>query len=236
MNISLCIPTLNRWNFLKDNIPHYLTNPYISEIVICDENGEDVKKIKNVFTDPKIKTFINSEILGPFKNKEKVVLHASNQVICLIDSDNFAPIEYFEAWLTYIKNNGFDDKTVYCPEKLYEHKNSNFVRFDFTCWRGQQITKENIKELFYKNNMGILLNTGNYIFSKDVYLKALTPSHLTKYEYGIDVFTKNRWLLDEMCKLVVVPNMNYIHTRHQGSYYLQTHNNIDHKEYDKLYV
>jgi hypothetical protein len=49
--LSLCIPTKNRWNFLKVNIPKYLENPYINEIVICDENGEDAKMIQETFKD-----------------------------------------------------------------------------------------------------------------------------------------------------------------------------------------
>jgi hypothetical protein len=37
--LTLCIPTMNRWSFLEKNIAEYLKNPYIDDIVICDENA-----------------------------------------------------------------------------------------------------------------------------------------------------------------------------------------------------
>lgn len=77
--ISLCIPTKNRWKFLQNYIPKYLTNPYIDEIVICDENGEDKKLIETTFPkNSKIRVYQNSAILGPFRNKQKVASLAKN--------------------------------------------------------------------------------------------------------------------------------------------------------------
>ena len=44
---SLCIPTLNRFDeYLKINLPKYLDNKLIDEIIISDENGNDINKIK----------------------------------------------------------------------------------------------------------------------------------------------------------------------------------------------
>jgi hypothetical protein len=76
--ISLCIPTMNRWGFLKNNIPKYLENPYINEIVICDETGEDAALILTHFINPKIKVFTNEQRLGGYLNKNKVVSLATN--------------------------------------------------------------------------------------------------------------------------------------------------------------
>ena len=57
--LSLCIATMDRWDFLKVNLPQYLTNPYISEIIISDENGHDAEKIRATFNDPKIHISVN---------------------------------------------------------------------------------------------------------------------------------------------------------------------------------
>jgi hypothetical protein len=47
---SLAIPTMDRYDeFLKEYLPKYINNKYISEIVICDENGEGYKKIQDDF-------------------------------------------------------------------------------------------------------------------------------------------------------------------------------------------
>ena len=56
---TLCITTLDRFKtFLKKNIPKYLENELISEIIISDENGNDIKLIQEHFPNvPKLKLF-----------------------------------------------------------------------------------------------------------------------------------------------------------------------------------
>ena len=40
IKFTLCIPTMNRFdNFLKRNLPYFIQEPRIDQIVICDENG-----------------------------------------------------------------------------------------------------------------------------------------------------------------------------------------------------
>ena len=55
INISLCIPTMDRFDkFLKGYLEQYikfLQDGIISEIVICDENGNDHKKIMDKYGD-----------------------------------------------------------------------------------------------------------------------------------------------------------------------------------------
>ena len=56
---TLCIPTLNRFDdFLSKYLPKYLENNLINEIIITDENGDDVNKIKNAFSNSKLKLFV----------------------------------------------------------------------------------------------------------------------------------------------------------------------------------
>ena len=41
---------MNRYDdFLSIYLPKYLSNPYIDEILINDENGNDYSKIKKIF-------------------------------------------------------------------------------------------------------------------------------------------------------------------------------------------
>ena len=41
---SLCIATMDRYDtFLSKNLPKYLANDLISEIIITDENGNDAE-------------------------------------------------------------------------------------------------------------------------------------------------------------------------------------------------
>lgn len=109
IQLSLCIPTMNRWEYLKEYLPKYIANPYISEIVICDETGDDILQIQNHSQSKKLKLFQNESKLGAYKNKNKVVSLASHEFVCLMDSDNFADIDYFDAWHRYINNNQIDN-------------------------------------------------------------------------------------------------------------------------------
>ena len=81
----------------KKKLTEYLKNELVSEIIITDENGEDVKKIEDFFQkNPKLKLFTNEKQLGPFLNKIKACSFASNEWIVLMDSDNFADINYLQ--------------------------------------------------------------------------------------------------------------------------------------------
>ena len=89
---SLCIPTMDRFDgFLHRYLEKYLDNELITEIIITDENGNDINKIKNIYTEnAKLKLYKNTNRLGPFLNKIKACSLANNEWIVLMDSDNFA--------------------------------------------------------------------------------------------------------------------------------------------------
>ena len=73
---------MRRWVFLEKYIPLYLENPYIDEIVIVDETGEDYAKIVSKYSsEPKIRVYQNDKCLGPFLNKLKCMNYATNDWI-----------------------------------------------------------------------------------------------------------------------------------------------------------
>jgi glycosyltransferase involved in cell wall biosynthesis len=224
--ISLCIPTYNRFDkFLSINIPKYLENPYIHEIIISDEDGNDIEKIKTHFpNENKLKLFKNDSRLGPFLNKDTAVSYASNEWVCLMDSDNFAPIPYFDAWANYIKANGIDKKNVYLPIQTIPQPNHG--GFNYTDFKDIILEKSNVR---YNNieRMSCMLNTGNYIFHRDNFLetKNIMPELHSKLDVQ-DVFFKNALLLLNDSKLIVVPNMMYHHIVHDGSFFTNNVSNF----------
>jgi hypothetical protein len=235
--LSLCIPTKNRWNFLKINIPKYLDNPFIDEIVICDENGNDAKMIQETYKDnEKIKVYVNDRILGPFFNKRKVVSLAKNDFVCLMDSDNFAPLSYFEAWNTYIKENDLKENTVYCPARTIPQ--SNHEGFDYRKFIGSY-NFDQCKKNYHNNVFGTMLNTGNYIFNKNLFMKAESDYSLEDMDksYKVcDVLYQNYLLLSKYnAILTLVPNMEYDHIVHGGSYYMETCNQLDMNKFNILF-
>ena len=43
--LTIAIPTMKRWDFLKNTLPTYLARPEVGEVIICDETGDDVNEI-----------------------------------------------------------------------------------------------------------------------------------------------------------------------------------------------
>ena len=82
---SLCIPTMNRYDdFLAKNLPNYIKNEYINEIIITDEDGNDIDKIMSTFpNNEKLNLIKNETKLGPFLNKHKACSFAKNEWIVL---------------------------------------------------------------------------------------------------------------------------------------------------------
>ena len=111
---SLCIPTMDRFDiFLSRYLVKYLDNEYINEIIITDENGNDIEKIKNMFGDNnKLVLIKNEKCLEPFLNKLKVCSLAKNEWIVLMDSDNFAYKDYFIVAKKYIEEKIGEQKNI----------------------------------------------------------------------------------------------------------------------------
>lgn len=229
MKISLCIPTFNRFDpFLRMYLPKYIENPWIDEIVICDENGEDIRHIQAHFDDNTLTKFVlmkNDTRLYAYRNKEKVVKMAKNDWICLMDSDNFAPISYFEAWQSYIDEHGCETDRVYMPIQTITSMKENedcSIGFDFSEHLNMTYDNSNIGE-YDIEKMGCFLNTGNYIFHRsnfDTVFYDKTYQDLLNDIYAVDVVFKNALMMAKGVKFSVVPNMRYYHIVHGGSFFL----------------
>ena len=238
--LSLCIPTMDRWDFLKVNLPQYLANPYISEIVITDENGHDAEKIRTTFHDPKISVYVNGSRLGGFLNKQRVVSLAKNKFVCLIDSDNFAPLSYFEAWAKYLNGATPSENTIYSPYRTIPQ--ADHEGFDYSFAKGVSITAKEYKYIWRTIPVSRLLyNTGNFIVSKALYDTAAIPFRAEflgahKGPGPLDVMFQHylMWTYKSMV-LCVVPGMDYHHKVHDGSYYLKESATIDTAAFEGLY-
>jgi glycosyltransferase involved in cell wall biosynthesis len=230
---------MNRWDkFLSGYIREYLKNPYIDEIVICDETGEDAKKITESFGDnPKVRVFVNEKCLGAYRNKEKVVSLAKNDFVCLMDSDNFAPESYFRAWLAYLNGSAPDERTIYMPCRTIPQPNHS--GFDYSKFSGRSYTKDTYKHFYHDEPGNVACNTGNYILPKKFYTETVPGpvlEHCADTCFGVDVLFKNHILWENGATAVVVPGMDYHHIVHPGSLYMQTHNHIDLPFFYSLYA
>lgn len=229
---SLCIPTIDRFNFLKDSIPRYLNNKLIGEIIICDENGNDYDSISKHFQNEKIKLYVNKEQLGPFLNKLKCCKLASLEWIALIDSDNFADEKYFESAYNFIQSNNCNNNTILSPSFAKP-------RFDYRNLIGMIYKKNNFRtnrqkefELLGSNERSeILMNTGNYILNRHLTdnLNIKDNMNIIKQSFACDVILMNTMFFQQVdAELYVVKDMEYDHVVHNGSIYINTHAQTKH--------
>lgn len=220
---SLCIPTMNRFDdFLIHNIPKYLKNQLIGEIIITDENGKDIEKIKKHFGkhDPKLKLFKNENRLGPFMNKLRACSYSENEWIALIDSDNFADEDYFITSKKYIETKIQQDEknVILSPIPNIPDPNLHFSILEGIIYKRGSFPRSDYFEYT------ILMNTGNYIIHKSL-IECLDISDETKNIQNsptCDVIFMNTLLFEQLdLNFHVVPELKYTHVIHDLSIYKQ---------------
>lgn len=231
---SLCIPTMDRFDqFLSNYLVKYLDNEYINEIIITDENGNDIEKIKNTFpNNEKLILIKNQTRLGPFLNKITACSAAKNEWIVLMDSDNFADKNYFITAKNYIEQViGEQKNIILAPSKAlpnfdYSHL-SGFI-YKKGKFSNNNTVESNIKSPHHSGST-VLMNTGNYVINRNLIYNlnlSLEKDNIYKSS-ACDVIYFNTLLFEQLdLNMHVVPNLEYNHVVHNGSIYLQTSNNF----------
>jgi len=220
---SLCIPTIDRFdNFLNRYLEKYIDNEYINEIIITDENGNDIEKIKNIYGENEKLVLIRNEYkLGPFLNKLKACKQAKNEWIALIDSDNFADKNYFLIAKDYLENNIREEKNIILAP-CFAKPNFNYSQFSGLIY----------KKGFFENNRhiqrssSVLMNTGNYIINKYLINNLNIENEINNISQSssCDVIYFNTLLFEQLdLNLHVIPGLEYEHVVHNGSIYINTH-------------
>ena len=214
--ISLCIATMDRWSFLQETIPEYLANDLIDEVIISDENGADCAQLFKFFgLHPKLRLYANRQRLGAFLNKATAVSHARNAWVCVADSDNFIPRAYFVAAHGAIG----DPNIVYMPSWQRPYKGTS--QFDNRKFIGADITLTNVCN-GYDVPKEIFLQSGNYVCSKELFLRS-APSYGIEHQCnGLDALYKSVLFMKSGAALRAVSGMEYGHAVHDGSITLQS--------------
>lgn len=221
--ISLCIPTMDRFDtFLSENLKKYikyLNRNIIDEIIINDENGNDYEKLKNTYGNIKnLNIYKNESRLGVFKNKLKVCSYAKNNFVALIDSDNFCDENYFIKVRKYIIMNQISEYSILSP---------SFAKpsFNYTSFNNLIITKDNLKKYKHYFNFDVLMNTGNYVITKDI-IDNIKYDVDTNLISACDVLYFNILSFQQFPKVKfhIIKNLEYEHVVHDGSTYLTTIN------------
>ncbi len=222
--ISLCIPTFNRVEMVIESFSNVLNDDRISEIIICDDCSRiDIyNNLTNLLLkigSTKIKIFRNEVNKGSFYNKLESVKKASNDWIILLDSDNQIMIDY----LNSIPNE-LDINTMYIPS----HAICNSTNLNYTKYSSMIFNKDEYKILSKSSDTQTIcmLNTGNYFFNKNTYLKSILMESNIINSYALDAYYMIYLLYKNIInfRLNVVDGMkyhHYLHSNTENSHYMK---------------
>ena len=241
---SLAIPTIDRYDqYLSNSLPRYIANDLIYEIVICDENGNDVQKIKENFKSPKLKLYVNNSRLKAFRNKRKAAGLTKNKWIAIIDSDNFADEDYFQNAKRYIDENiGEEDQYAILnpcyakPHFLFHwlagksYDRSNFVDL---------LIEQHLKKISNGSTLETQMNMMNGIYDRRIF----EQMDVEKEKEFIDVVQAEEAVLFNLlameqtnARIHCVPGLEYEHDVSQHSFYMEESANPMAPVYRKLLI
>jgi glycosyltransferase involved in cell wall biosynthesis len=198
-----------------------LDNPLIDEIVVVDDcsDQEVFLRLKVLITkvnNRKIKLYRNKSNLGPLMNKYKAVKQCINDWVVLLDSDNIIDNDYIN-----VVNNLYKEKHIlYCPEKLNSYGDENNEKWNYEDYSDLFIDKGIAKNNLNDVNFMTMLNTGNYFFNKNQYIDVMSHSDIDVNLITNDALYFSYLWMDRGNFIKVVPNLEYIHRIHKGSWYL----------------
>ena len=217
--LTIAIPTMRRWSFLKDSIPAYLARPEVAEVIVCDETGEDYDALYKAFGDhKKLRLYKNERRLGIYENKKKCLSLANTDWLALLDSDNIFGDDWFEA-LAYMDFS--DKKRIFASA---DFKSVNVKTHDTTrhCqkFRGLVLDRSTWNETLTEANWNFLLNDGNWIVPRSV-IETLPDVRSETLQAADAIFMARCFVKGGYC-IYYVPGLEYTHLVHPGSSWLQT--------------
>jgi glycosyltransferase involved in cell wall biosynthesis len=208
---------MRRWSFLKTMLPVFLSSPEVSEVILCDETGEDAEAARAAFgSNPKLKIHVNDHRLGIYQNKKKVLQMAKGWT-ALLDSDNIFPEEWFE----FVKELDFSDKKRMYGSADFKSLETDTGKVTTPCkeFSGLVLSKDNWNTFLHRDKCFFLLNEGNFILHADA-AKFLPPTRSEDLQAADAIFmlwnfVKNGYTLE-------YTGPEYIHLIHSDSSWLQT--------------
>ena len=236
IRFSLCIPTMNRFDkFLDQYLYAYLdmkSSGIIDEIIVCDETGEDYRRILEKYNkgDPSgpIQLYKNETRLGVFKNKIRVASYAKDgNFIALIDSDNFVNRNYFEVAKNYILKKRISIHTPIVLAPIFCRPHYEFSYFnDFVIDRGT--AGHYIEHIIFQ----VFMNTGNYVMTKPINSIKYIEEDIQKH-HVYDVVHRHLITFQQIPEYCIhaVKDLEYLHVVHDDSYY---QNNIKNEHTDVM--
>ena len=219
--LTIAIPTMRRWDFLKEALPLYLSRPEVKEVILCDETGEDCAAARaSLGSHPKLRLVTNEKRLGIYQNKRKVMSLAKGDWVAILDSDNYFSEEWFETIGELLPKTPFTQILASADFKM-TNEDTGDVTMPCKDFSGMVVDKLTWDRILERPRWNFLLNDGNWVvhFTQLKHLPKDVPSEALQAADAI-------WMLRQWirggCSIWYVPELSYIHTVHKGSSWLAT--------------
>jgi glycosyltransferase involved in cell wall biosynthesis len=224
--LVIAIPTMNRWTFLKQSLPMFLSHPAVAHVFITDETGTDAKEIlQSPFAqNPKLTVYTNEKRLGIYENKLKVLRIASEsekgEFVALLDSDNYFTEEWFEVLESAVKRN--QKKWIYASAefKMINYMD-NSVKVPCEKFSGLRLDAKGWNEMLRTPGWNFLLNDGNWVLPVDAWRVLPARVKSSDVEAADAIFMLKVWIAAGYTAWYV-PELSYLHSVHAGSSWLES--------------
>lgn len=186
--ITLAITTYRRDSLLFESFKQVVNDERISEVVIVDDcSPAPFKQTIEAFCQsyPKIKLHFNKKNLGCYKNKAEAVRRATNEWVYLLDSDNILTPDAIDKLYSYNVDYGWKKNEILAPDFAWPI-------FDYRDFSGETFTRQNIAKHVHRKRFDCLINTANYFFNRDEYLRLHDP-HIEPWTADT-ILTNYNWL------------------------------------------
>jgi len=219
--LTVAIPTMRRYAFLKDSLPVYLAHPGVGEVLVCDETGEDCAAIEAtpLTQNPKLRLVRNEKRLGIYQNKRKAMTLATCPFVACLDSDNFFDDEWLDTITDLLKT--ADGKTIYASAD-FKSANMDTGALTFPCkaFSGLKLDAASWNTIFKMPRWNFLLNDGNWVVPYKACLAL--PDIPSDALEAADAIYMLQQFVSKGFVVYYVPDLVYLHTVHGDSSWLKT--------------
>ncbi len=220
--LTIAIPTMRRWAFLKETLPVFLSRPEVAEVIICDETGEDIEQIKQtpLTQDPKLRCIRNEKVLGIYENKRKALSLAKTDWVAILDSDNYFLDEWFEVLVGAIDQTDLTQVYATADFKFVNQKDST-VTTPCSSFSGLTLNRFNWNSTLEFPSANVLLNDGNWVVPRKV-LDLLPTSTKSSDVLAADAIYMTWCFVKGGFTIRYVEDLVYLHMIHDESTWLKT--------------
>lgn len=217
MNFTLSFTTYKSANYILRQFcaDHFsISRQLVNEIVIRDDCTSDYQILKN-FKSKNIKVFSNEHNLSSLLNRPVLVNDCSNDWVLLMDADNYLDARSYSS-LQRLISLPLDINTIYCPDFARP-------RFSYKYFSNMIIDRAFARDNFHREDLRVLLNTGNYLIPKQGYLEVSKLIDPTMAGFTCDTVYFNYLWLSSGRKIHCVDGFEYDHTSRDDSFWMTRH-------------